>query len=351
MRTPIPVLVGIAATVTVGLVLPFVLDRGGLALYIDITLSACVVVGISLLMGFAGQVSLGQTVFFAGGSYTAAFLVLSDVPALVGLVAAPVVTGFLALLLGIPLLRLHGHHLAFATIAMHLIFLVLVTQSDTLGGAVGLMGIPGLSVGEVDLADHETMAFISLGVLALVMLMAHNVVSSRPGRALRALATSETAAESAGVPVGRYKLLVFALSGAFAGLAGGMWAYYVGYLSPDMFPVAMSITFVVMAAVGGMGSIWGALFGTVLIKTLESVLGSLGSASGMPDYGPAVMTYAVYGVLLILVLLFLPHGVVPEVRDRLVRWFGRGRPAPSTGDTHNGPEPDTAAAEPEPSRP
>ncbi|MBB4931612.1 branched-chain amino acid transport system permease protein [Lipingzhangella halophila] len=351
MRTPLPVLVGIAATAVVSLVLPFVLDRGGLALYIDVALTACVVVGISLLMGFAGQVSLGQAVFFAVGGYTAAMLVLSDVPALVGLVVAPLAAGVLALLLGIPLLRLHGHHLAFATIAMHLIFLVVVRQFDSLGGSVGLMGIPALSVGSVDLADHQSMALVSLGVLALVMLVAHNVVASRPGRALRALATSETAAESAGVPVGRYKLLVFALSGAFAGLAGGVWAYYVGYLSPGMFPVSMSITFVVMAAVGGMGSIWGALFGTVLVKVIVSYLGTLGTASGMPDYAPAVLSYAVYGLLLIGVLLFLPHGVVPELRDRTARWFGRGRPAPSAGDTQNGPEPDAAAAEPEPSRP
>ncbi|RNL87035.1 branched-chain amino acid ABC transporter permease [Halostreptopolyspora alba] len=337
---------GIAATAVIGLVLPFVLDRGGLALYIDVALSACVVVGISLLMGFAGQVSLGQTVFFAIGGYTAAVLVLNDYttavpvlngvpPALVGMVAAPVVAGVIALLLGIPLLRLHGHHLAFATIAMHLIFLVVVQQSEPLGGSVGLMGIPGLSVGPFDLAGHQSMAFVSLGVLALVMLVAHNVVASRPGRALRALATSETAAESAGVPVGRYKLLVFALSGAFAGLAGSVWAYYVGYLSPEMFPVSMSITFVVMAAVGGMGSIWGALFGTVLIKVVVSSLGTLGTASGMPDYAPAVMSYAVYGLVLVLVLLFLPHGVVPEIRDRLLPLLGprRARPPQGGGST------------------
>ncbi|WP_236700647.1 branched-chain amino acid ABC transporter permease [Allosalinactinospora lopnorensis] len=316
---PSPVLGGIAATALATLLLPLVLDRGGLALYIDIALSACVVVGISLLMGFAGQVSLGQAVFFAIGGYTAAVLVLNDVPPLVGLLAAPVAAGLVALLLGVPLLRLHGHHLAFATIAVHLIFLVVVQQSDTLGGNVGLMGIPGFSVGGIDLADHRSIAFVSWGVLAVVVLVSHNVITSRPGRALRALATSETAAESAGIPVGRYKLTVFALSAAFAGLAGSVWAYYVGFLSPGMFPVSMSITFVVMAAVGGMGSIWGALFGTTAVKLIVSYLGMLGTAGGMPDYAPAVLSYAVYGLLLILILLFLPHGVVPALRDRIVR--------------------------------
>lgn len=299
------------------LLLPLLLNRGSLALYIDIALSACVVVGITLLMGFAGQVSLGQTVFYAMGGYTAAILVLNGAPPLLGMAAGTLAAALLALVLGIPLLRLHGHHLAFATIAMHLIFLVVVRQIDALGGSVGLMGIPGLSVAGITLADHQSMAFVSWGLLALVILVAHNVIHSRVGRALRALATSETAAESAGVPVGRYKLTVFALSAAFAGLAGTLWAYYVGYLAPEMFPVSMSITFVVMAAVGGLGSIWGAILGTVTIKIAVFWLGIAATTDPMPDYAPAVLNYAVYGLLLITVLLFLPHGVVPVLRDRI----------------------------------
>lgn len=318
----------LAALALATLLLPLALNRGWMALYIDITLTACVVVGISLLMGFAGQVSLGQAVFFAMGAYTAALFVLADLPPLLGMAAAPAAAAALAAALGVPLLRLHGHHLAFATIAMHLIFLVLLRQLDALGGSVGLMGIPGFSVAGIDLADHQSIAFLSWGVLALVLLVAHNVITSRVGRGLRALATSETAAESAGVPVGRYKLAVFALSAAFAGLAGSVWAFYVGFLSPEMFPVAMSITFVVMAAVGGLGSIWGAVLGTVAIKIIVFYLGSLGTAAGMPDYAPAVLSYAAYGILLILVLLFLPHGVVPELRDRLTRLARPRGPAP-----------------------
>ncbi|QVQ54642.1 branched-chain amino acid ABC transporter permease [Spiractinospora alimapuensis] len=317
------------------LLLPLVLNRGSLALYIDIALSACVVVGITLLMGFAGQVSLGQTVFYAMGGYTAALLVLNGAPPLLGMVAGTLTAALLALVLGVPLLRLHGHHLAFATIAMHLIFLVVVRQIDALGGSVGLMGIPGFSVAGITLADHQSIAFVSWGLLALVVLTAHNVIHSRVGRALRALATSETAAESAGIPVGRYKLTVFALSAAFAGLAGTLWAYYVGYLAPEMFPVSMSITFVVMAAVGGLGSIWGALLGTATIKIIVFWLGTAATTDAMPDYAPAVLNYAIYGLLLITVLLFLPHGVFPTLRRRIQT---RLTPAPDK-PTHSDPEP------------
>lgn len=337
-----PGLMGSLALAVLTLLLPFALDRGGTALYIDIALTACVVVGISLLMGFAGQVSLGQAVFFAIGGYTAAVLVLNDVPPIVGVIAAPLAAGLVAFLLGVPLLRLHGHHLAFATIAMHLIFLVLVRQIDGLGGSIGLMGIPVFSLGPLEFADHRSIALLSWGMLALVMLIAHNVVSSRPGRALRALATSETAAESAGVPVSRYKLAVFSLSAAFAGLAGSMWAFYVGYLAPEMFPVAMSISFVVMAVVGGLGSIWGAVFGTASIKVIVSYLGTLGTTAGMPAYAPAVLNYAVYGLLLILVVLFLPHGVIPALREALERRRTGHRRGPAAGTHGSGAETETA---------
>ena len=304
------------------LVLPLTLDSGGLAVFVQAALSACVVVGISLLMGYAGQVSLGQAMFFGAGGYTAALLSMYGVPTLVGLLAAPLATAAVAVLLGLPLLRLRGHHLAFATIAMHMMFLVLVTQSDLLGGSTGLQGIPLLSVAGWEISSNLGYAYLAWTVLAVVVIIALNTVRSRPGRALRALATSETAAASSGIPVGRYKLTVFALSAAFAGAAGGVYAFYIGFLSPGMFPVAMSITYVVMAVVGGLGSVWGAVAGTALVTVGVHFLTLLGTAEGMPDYAPSVFSYAVYGIVLVVTVLFLPHGVVPALHRW---WLRRGR--------------------------
>ncbi|MET7336815.1 branched-chain amino acid ABC transporter permease [Nonomuraea sp. NPDC005650] len=301
------------------LALPLVLDDSALAVYILLGLAAMVTVGVSLLMGYAGQVSLGQGAFYAVGAYTAALLALNGVPPLAGLVAAPLVAAGFALVIGVPLLRLRGHHLAFATLAMQLILLSLAGQLEFTGGDIGLQAIPQFSIGSFEAGGASAYAYLTWIGLALVMLVTRNVITSRPGRALRALATSETAAASSGIPVGRYKLAVFALSAAFAGLAGGIYCFYTGYVAPGSFPVLISIQYIVMAVVGGLGTIWGAVAGATAITLLVQGLNSLAALPGMPSYAPSVLSYAVYALVLILVVLFLPRGLLPAVSDRLNR--------------------------------
>jgi branched-chain amino acid transport system permease protein len=306
----------VAAVGVVTLALPLVLDDSRLSVYILLGLAAIVTVGLSLLMGYAGQVSLGQAAFYAIGAYTAGLLGVHGQPTLLGLVAAPLVAAAFAVVVGVPLLRLRGHHLAFATLAMQLILLSLAGQWKAVGGSIGLQGIPQLSVGPLDLSGERAYAYLTWAALAVVVLVARNVIDSRPGRALRALATSEVAAESAGIAVGRYKLVVFALSAAFAGLAGGVYAFYIGYVAPGSFPLLLSIEYVVMAVVGGLGTIWGALVGATAITLLVQILNHAGTMNGMPSYAPNVLSYGVYALLLVLVVLFLPRGIVPAVRDR-----------------------------------
>lgn len=310
-------LIAIAFGAIATLALPAVLTSGQLSVYILLGLAAIVAVGLSLLMGCAGQVSLGQAAFYAIGAYTAALLAVHGNPPLLGLLAAPLAAALAALLIGIPLLRLRGHHLTFATLAMQLILLSLAGQEKWLGGSIGLQNIPQLSLGPLHLDSDRSYAYLTWILLALVMVLARNVIESRPGRALRALATSEVAAESAGIPVGRYKLVVFALSAAFAGLAGGVYAFYIGYVSPGSFPLLLSIEYVVMVVVGGLGTIWGALAGAAAITLIVQLLSHLGTQTGMPGYMPGVLSYAVYALLLIAVVLYLPGGIVPALRDRL----------------------------------
>ncbi|NUS05171.1 MAG: branched-chain amino acid ABC transporter permease, partial [Nonomuraea sp.] len=214
---------GLALAAAVTLALPLVLDDSALAVYVLLGLAAMVTVGVSLLKGNAGQVSLCQGAYYAIGAYTAALLALGGVPPVVGLVAAPVAAAASALVIGVPLLRLRGHHLAFATLATQLILLSLAGQLEITGGDIGLQAIPRFGVGSYEMGSATGYAYLTWAGLALVMLVTRNVIDSRPGRALRALATSETAAASSGIPVGRYKLVVFALSAAFAGLAGGIY--------------------------------------------------------------------------------------------------------------------------------
>ncbi|MGW0807369.1 branched-chain amino acid ABC transporter permease [Nonomuraea sp. NPDC002799] len=312
-------LVAALAVAAVTLALPAVLDDSALAVYILLGLAAMVTVGVSLLMGYAGQVSLGQGAFYAIGAYTAALLTLNGVPPVAGLVAAPVAAAVSALVIGTPLLRLRGHHLAFATLAMQLILLSLAGQLEITGGDIGLQAIPQFSLGAFEAAGPAAYAYLTWGGVALVMLLTRNVIASRPGRALRALATSETAAASSGIPVGRYKLVVFALSAAFAGLAGGIYCFYTGYVAPGSFPVLISIQYIVMAVVGGLGTIWGAVVGAAAITLLVQGLNTLGAWPGMPAYAPSVLSYAVYAIVLIVVVLFLPRGLLPAVAGRLSR--------------------------------
>lgn len=305
------VLVGVGT-----LVLPAFLDGAQLGIYILAGLAAMVTVGLSLLMGQAGQISLGQASFYAIGAYTAGLLAVHGFPPLLGLVAAPVVAATFATVVGIGVLRLRGHYLAFATLAMQLILLSVLAQSEWAGGAIGLQGIPRLSVGSFEFSDDIQYAYLTWAGVALVLLVARNLVRSRPGRGLRALATSEVAAAASGVPVGRYRLVTFALSAGFAGLAGGIYAYYLGYLGPGSFPVLLSVEYVVMAVVGGLGTLAGGVVGAVAITLLVQVLNDLGTQPGMPSYAPSVLSYAVYGLLLVIVVLFLPRGIVPALRRK-----------------------------------
>jgi branched-chain amino acid transport system permease protein len=290
--------------------LPAVLDESILPLFVLATLAAIVTIGVSLLMGQAGQVSLGHGAFYATGAYTAGVLATQGCPTLVALALAPVAAALVATVVGVPLLMLRGHHLAFATLATHIIFLSVIGEMAVAGGDVGLQGIPRLSVGPVAFDSVRGYAYLSAFGLLAVALVARNILASRPGRALRALSTSELAAASSGIPVGPYKLAVFALSAAFAGLAGGIYAFYMGYLAPGSFPVLLSVEYVVMATIGGLGSIAGGVLGSVVVELLVHTLSRFATMSGMPDTAPVILSYAVYALLLIAAVLLLPGGVV-----------------------------------------
>jgi branched-chain amino acid transport system permease protein len=309
-----------AVLVVLTLGLPALLDESALAVYVLCALTATITVGVSLLLGQAGQVSLGQGAFYATGAYTAGVLATHGCPTLLALSIAPVAAALLSALVGVPLLMLRGHYLAFGTLAMHLIFLSVVGEMSVTGGDVGLQGIPRLNVGSVKLESVESYAYLSAFALLSVALIGQNILSSRPGRALRAISSSEVAAASSGIPVGRYKLAVFALSAAFAGLAGGIYAFFMGYLAPGSFPVLLSVEYVVMATIGGLGSIRGGVIGSVVVLLLVHGLSRFATMNGMPDTAPVILSYAVYAVLLILAVLFLPGGIISipaSLRERM----------------------------------
>ena len=328
------------------LVLPLWLSQANLTVYVLAGLYAVTAIGLSLLMGYAGQVSLGQAVFFAIGAYTAAVLSLHGLPSMAALLTAPVLAAAVAAAVGVPILRLRGHYLAFATLAFQMIVLSVIANTDFLGGGLGFTGIPSLGIAGAALSSDRGYAWLVWLVTAAAMVLTLNLIRSRPGRALRALATSEVAAESAGIAVVRYKLAVFALSAAFAGFAGGIYAFFIGYISPDSFPVELSVEFVVMVVIFGLGSVWGALLGAAGISVLVQVLNQVGTMPGMPEYMPTLLSYAAYGVTLVLIMVFLPGGLLPAFK-RLWETVTRRRgktDGPAGPGQASGPPPAAALA-------
>jgi branched-chain amino acid transport system permease protein len=337
-------LIATLALAVFAIYLPFRLEAGNLQIYTLMGLSAIVAIGLSMLMGFAGQISLGQGAFYALGAYTAGILTAgvdpddrlldpeAGIDPLLALAAAPVLTGLVAAVVGVPLLRLRGHYLAFATLALHLILLaVLFAESRFTGGQD-----PGLIITKpLDIGGHvltgEELAAVIWGVVLVALLVALNLVGSRAGRALRAISTSERGAAAVGVNVAAHKLRLFVLAAALAGLAGGLYAFQLQFLSPDAFPLIMSIEFVVMVTVGGLGSVYGAVFGAIAIVWLQQELQELGTRPellgfDLPTQAPQVFRFGVFALILIVVMLFFPRGVLPGLGDafrRLQRRAGR----------------------------
>jgi len=271
----------------------------------QLTMSAyytMVAVGLCLLMGYAGQVSLGHGGFFAIGGYSAAVLATAGFASWVSLPAAVLITGTVALLIGIPVLRLRGHYLAMATLAFGIIVLRVLLGTNLFGGADGLSDIPafrlfaGLAItGRKALRVQNY--YIAWGLVLAGMLTAINLVNSRVGRALRAIHGNEDAAAAMGVDVARFKLAVFVLSALYAGVGGACLAFFNSGIGPGEAGVMKSVRYVALVAAGGMGSLWG----TLAVSTALTFL-SLRGVFGVYDD-------AVFGAILVGIMLFSPQGM------------------------------------------
>ncbi len=296
---------------------------------------ALAALGLSLLMGLAGQVSLGQAGFFAIGAYTQAVLVTDyEVNAPLASVVAVAVTMTAALLVGLPLLRLRGHYLALATLGFGIIVSVLATESDFLGATSGIFGIekPDVNGRTYDSATEYFLLLVPVVVLAL--LLARNIVESRIGRALGAVNDSEVAAESLGVDTFRLRVQVFVLSAAYASVAGTAFAHWIAVVNPNAANFPLSVKFLLMAVLGGVGSVYGAVVGAFAVEGLDDGLRRL-----IPELVPGAVGEVQligFGIALTLIMIFLPGGL-HQAFQLVVR---RVRGGSSGG---RGPEPEAPA--------
>lgn len=312
--------------------LPFLFNNNYfLSVSVIIGIYTIVVIGLCLLMGYAGQISLGHAAFYGLGAYTSGILTSTyNISPWIAILIGAVGTGILAYMIGIPIFRLKEHYLALATLGLGLIIhVVLMEEVEITGGPSGLSKtIPYLSIGSLKLNTDFKYYFLVWAIALLAVILANNVVHSRIGRALRSIHGSEFAAQSLGVDTGKFKLQVFALSAAYASVAGSLYAHYITFISPSPFDLMTSIQFVVMAVVGGLSSIWGPFLGvagiTVLAQGLKAVVPTV-----MPNAG-GEYEIVVYGIILVIVMIFLPEGLTSGLINIYEGWRYRKEKADET---------------------
>jgi len=270
------------------------------SLMVVIGIHTIVTVGLCLLMGYAGQVSLGHAAFYGLGAFFSGILSASyGVQPWLAMAVAAIATGTIAFVTAFPMFRLRGHYLAMGTLGFGIIvYILFVELKQFTGGPSGLPGIPPLALGPIVFDSDQRFYYLAWTFCLGVLLTSQNIVNSRVGRALRAVHGNEEAARSLGVDISQFKMKVFVLSAVYASLAGSLYAHYTTFVSPQPFGFLFSVRLVVMVVVGGLASVWGAIFGTATVTILGDLLQGFGE-----------MDTVVFGLILILVMVFLPQGL------------------------------------------
>jgi branched-chain amino acid transport system permease protein len=319
---------------------------------------AIAIMGLNILVGYSGQLSLGHGAFMALGAYVSAILVHQyKMDFLLTIPIAALVTGIVGFLLGVPALRLSPLYLALATFALAVVAPSIIKRpADLTGGVRGILIVqpdpPAFasyifsSITGTAMTSDQWIYYVTLFVALLLFWLAWNLSRHRPGRAMRAIRDRDVAAAASGVNVAGYKMLAFGISAFYAGTAGSLFALATGFVSPDTFPVSLSIQILVGAVVGGLASIPGPLLGAIFAYFLPIESSQWApSQSWIPDQvavtiknaGPAVS----YGLILILVMVFAPNGLVGLLRTGYVTLSRRLRGASDQETGQMPPDPQT----------
>jgi branched-chain amino acid transport system permease protein len=273
---------------------------------------ATVCVGLNLLIGYAGQISLGHAGFFALGAYGSAILTSRfGLPPLAALLASALGVGLLAFAVGRPILRLKGHYLAMATLGIGIIIhIVLKTESWLTGGPDGI-SVDSFTVLGFAVSGDRQWYWLAGALLVVSVWLVLNLIDSPVGRALRAIHGSEVGAEVAGVDTARTKVLVFVVSAVFASVVGSLFAHKNGFITPDIGSFFRSIELVTMVVLGGMASTFGSVFGAVILTLLPQFLATVEQYEAM-----------ILGAIMMGTMIFMPKGLLPSLSAALRR---RGR--------------------------
>lgn len=307
-------ILGVAAFAVIIAIIPFTASSSMMNIAVFSMIFALPAIGLSLLMGLAGQVSLGQAAFFAIGAYTHAILLQKfEMPGPVAAVGGVAAAMLAALLIGLPMLRLRGHYLALATLGLGFIVMIAVREWEFTGRTTGIYGYGRPEVFGIPIDNNGLFFWFVAPFVLIGLVLALNLTRSRAGRALSAVNDSELAAESLGVNTYALRVKVFTLSAGFAGLGGVFYAYQVQIVSPQVAEFHVSVELLLMVVLGGLGSVWGAVAGAFIVELLSE---------GLRDLIPAIIPGATgevqligYGLVLILVIILLPGGLYQVVKS------------------------------------
>jgi branched-chain amino acid transport system permease protein len=297
-------LLGVVALVVVATAL----YGGGYFVYVlNLTgIFSLVAIGLTMLTGFSGQISLGHAGFFAIGAYASALLTQRlGLPFWLAIPVASALTTLVGALIALPALRLKNLYLAIATLGFGIVTQKMIFEWRTLTGGGGGLQVPTPMLAGLSLADGARMTWVIAATLGVGTWAAYKLAHGRTGRALTMLRESETAAGCTGIHVARFKVIAFALSAFYTAVAGGLYANLVRYINPESFNVNMSIMFLAMIVIGGMGSVGGALLGAAFYVIVPEALRGFKDAPGL-----------IFGLSLMLVVILLPGGLASLFRMR-----------------------------------
>jgi len=290
----------LGAALALGVILPAILDQYKLYVLSLTLVYAILAIGLNLTLGYAGQISLCHAAFMAFGSYAVAILGQRGVPFEIGLVIGVTLAFAWGLVLGFPALKVKHHYLAMVTLGFNIIvFLVLRNWESLTGGSFGISNVARPAWGPLSFKPDRAYYFYILAWAAVVVAVAYWILTSRWGRAFRAIRENEMRAEVVGVNLRNYKLMAFAVGAAYAGMGGALFAPLVGYIDPGAYTLDRSIQFLMMVVLGGLGRFEGPFIGALVVTVLPEVL-----------RGSEGLYLIIYALAVILMMLFMPKGLV-----------------------------------------
>jgi branched-chain amino acid transport system permease protein len=294
---------------------PLYFSNYWLGVFNFIGISLIAAVGLNILIGYCGQLSIGHAGFIAVGAYTSAVLTNRlEMPFLVGLIAGGLLSGLIGIIFGLPSIRVKGFYLAISTIAAQFIIIWVITHLEITGGFMGIT-VPLASIGGLVFRSESSKYFLIIGIAVLSVFFAKNLARTKVGRAFIAVRDNDLAAEVMGVNLVYYKLLAFFIGCFFAGIAGSLTAHWIGTINAEQFSFTESILYVGIIVIGGLGTSIGPIFGVVLIRLLHELLNAevvpwLESTFTMFPAGFASgVTPMVFGLVIVLFLILEPHGL------------------------------------------